>query len=42
MKKNLIILVVLISNFAEAQFIKEKSINVQIGYGLRRTLLQRS
>lgn len=34
MKKNLIILVVLISSLAEAQFIKEKSINVQIGYGL--------
>lgn len=34
MKKILIVLVVLISNVVEAQFIKEKSINVQIGYGI--------
>jgi len=35
MKKTLIILIiVLTSNVVEAQFIKEKSINVQIGYGL--------
>ncbi|MBR9757272.1 MAG: hypothetical protein GYB39_04260 [Algicola sp.] len=35
MKKTLIILIiVLTSNLAEAQFIKEKSINAQIGYGI--------
>ena len=35
MKKNLILLVIfVISNLAEAQFIKEKSINAQIGYGM--------
>lgn len=35
MKKNLILLlIILISNLAEAQFIKEKSINAQIGYGV--------
>lgn len=35
MKKTLIlILIVLTSNLVEAQFIKEKSINAQIGYGL--------
>ena len=35
MKKTLIILIIILtSNFAEAQFIKEKSINAQIGYGL--------
>ena len=35
MKKILtLILITLISNLAEAQFIKEKSINAQIGYGL--------
>src|SRR5690606_28857648 len=34
MKKILIVLVVLISNVVEAQFIKEKAINVQIGYGV--------
>jgi len=35
MKKTLIVIVItLTSNLAEAQFIKEKSINVQIGYGL--------
>lgn len=35
MKKTLILLIiVLTSNIAEAQFIKEKSINAQIGYGL--------
>jgi hypothetical protein len=35
MKKTLIVLIlVLTSNFAEAQFIKEKSINAQIGYGI--------
>ncbi len=30
----MLIIIVLISNLVEAQFIKEKSINVQIGYGL--------
>lgn len=35
MKKNLILFAVfLISSFAKAQFIKEKSINIQIGYGM--------
>ena len=35
MKKTLIILIIaLTSNLAEAQFIKEKSINAQIGYGM--------
>ncbi|CAA0148291.1 conserved exported hypothetical protein [Tenacibaculum maritimum] len=35
MKKTLILLIIaLSSNLAEAQFIKEKSINAQIGYGL--------
>ncbi|WP_179353811.1 hypothetical protein [Winogradskyella vidalii] len=35
MKKTLIILIiVLTSNLAEAQFVKEKSINAQIGYGV--------
>lgn len=35
MKKTLItLIIVLISNFVEAQFIKEKSINAQIGYGI--------
>ncbi|WP_026449755.1 hypothetical protein [Aequorivita capsosiphonis] len=35
MRKTLILLIiVLTSNFVEAQFIKEKSINAQIGYGL--------
>ncbi len=35
MRKTLILIIaVLASNLAEAQFIKEKSINVQIGYGL--------
>lgn len=35
MKKALIlIIIILTSNLAEAQFIKEKSINAQIGYGL--------
>ena len=35
MKKNLLLItIVLISNLAEAQFIEEKSINIQIGYGL--------
>ena len=35
MKKTLILLIIILtSNFAEAQFIKEKSINAQIGYGL--------
>jgi hypothetical protein len=35
MKKNLIlIIIILTSNLVDAQFIKEKSINVQIGYGL--------
>ena len=35
MKKTLILLIiVLTSNLAEAQFIKEKSINAQIGYGI--------
>jgi len=35
MKKTLILLIiVLASNIVEAQFIKEKSINAQIGYGL--------
>lgn len=35
MKKKLIILIaILTSNFIEAQFIKEKSINAQIGYGI--------
>ena len=35
MRKILIVLIVLLtSNVAEAQFIKEKSINAQIGYGL--------
>jgi len=34
MKKILIALVVLISNVVEAQFIKEKSINLLVGYGL--------
>ncbi|MCK0109088.1 hypothetical protein MWU58_07270 [Flavobacteriaceae bacterium S0825] len=35
MKKNLLLLIiVLTSNLVRAQFIKEKSINVQIGYGL--------
>ena len=35
MKKTLILLIiVLTSNLVEAQFIKEKSINAQIGYGL--------
>jgi len=35
MKKTLILLVILLSsNLAEAPFIKEKSINAQIGYGL--------
>lgn len=34
MNKILIFLVVLISNVVEAQFIKEKAINVQIGYGI--------
>ncbi|WP_299677613.1 hypothetical protein [uncultured Dokdonia sp.] len=34
MKKNLILLItILASNFVKAQFIKEKSINAQIGYG---------
>lgn len=33
MKKILIVLVVLISNGVQAQFIKEKALNVQIGYG---------
>ena len=35
MKKTLIILIILLtSNITEAQFIKEKSINAQIGYGI--------
>jgi len=35
MRKNLIlIIIILTSNLVDAQFIKEKSINVQIGYGL--------
>ena len=36
MRKTLIVLLIIIltSNLAEAQFIKEKSINIQIGYGL--------
>ena len=34
MKKALLLLVILTSNLIEAQFIKEKSINAQIGYGL--------
>lgn len=34
MKKILIVLVVLISNGVQAQFIKEKALNVQIGYGI--------
>ena len=35
MKKTLILIVlILTSNLVEAQFIKEKSINIQIGYGL--------
>ncbi len=35
MKKTLILLItILITNITEAQFIKEKSINAQIGYGL--------
>ncbi|MBD0849331.1 hypothetical protein [Maribacter arenosus] len=34
MQKTLILLIVLTSNLANAQFIKEKSINAQIGYGL--------
>lgn len=35
MKKTLILLIIILtSNLAEAQFIKEKSINAQIGYGL--------
>ncbi len=35
MRKTLILLIiVLTSNLIEAQFIKEKSINAQIGYGL--------
>ena len=36
MKKNLVLLLIIIltSNLAEAQFIKEKSINAQIGYGM--------
>lgn len=34
MKKILIGLVVLASNVVEAQFIKEKALNVQIGYGM--------
>lgn len=35
MKKTLILLIItLSSNLTEAQFIKEKSINAQIGYGL--------
>jgi len=35
MKNTLILLIVILtSNLTEAQFIKEKSINVQIGYGI--------
>ncbi|MHA7941951.1 hypothetical protein ACJOV8_002640 [Formosa sp. 3Alg 14/1] len=35
MKKTLILLIILLtSNLVEAQFIKEKSINAQVGYGL--------
>ena len=35
MKKTLILLItILITNITEAQFLKEKSINAQIGYGL--------
>ncbi len=34
MKKIFLLLIILTSYIAEAQFIKEKSINVQIGYGL--------
>lgn len=35
MKKTLLVFIIaLTSNFAEAQFIKEKSINAQIGYGI--------
>ena len=34
MKKILVVLVVLASQFAAAQFIKEKSLNLQVGYGV--------
>ena len=35
MKKTLILgIIILTSNLVDAQFVKEKSINVQIGYGL--------
>jgi hypothetical protein len=34
MKNTLIVLLILASNLTEAQFIKDKSINAQIGYGL--------
>lgn len=34
MKKILILIIILTSNPVEAQFIKEKSLNIQIGYGL--------
>jgi hypothetical protein len=33
-KKLSLLIIILISNLAEAQFIKEKSINAQIGYGI--------
>lgn len=34
MKKILAIFIVLLSNAAEAQFVKEKSLNIQVGYGV--------